>query len=228
MIATVLGPIDKSFVTGSCSAHEHLLQKPSPSDMKAIHDNPITLLSLAEARSGNGGRFAASNRLFSLDESAQEVRSLVDAGGSLVLECSTPREGRDPSGLADISARTGICIVMAAARTSKHVVSQSIVRSERGCWAVRLFSGTFMVLEQGFFVCNAVVPLACCCCAAVVPAGTRRDVHPTEPLQVTSYHTVTLIRSAGCLAAGGTHAVDREIGKYTSHVERGCSARGSH
>lgn len=138
MIATVLGPIDKSSVTGSCSAHEHLLQKPSPSDMKAIHDNPITLLSLAEARSADGRRFAASNRLFSLDESVQEVRSLVDAGGSLVLECSTPREGRDPSGLADISTRTGICIVMAASWTRKHAVSRSIVRSERGCWAARL------------------------------------------------------------------------------------------
>lgn len=138
MIATVLGPIHKSSVTGSCSAHEHLLQKPSPSDMKAIHDNPITLLSLAEARSGDGGRFAASNRLFSLDESVQEIRSLVDAGGSLVLECSTQREGRDPSGLADISTRTGICIVMAASWARKHMVSRSIVRSKRGCWAVRL------------------------------------------------------------------------------------------
>lgn len=148
MIATVLGPIDKSFVTGSCSAHEHLLQKPSPSEKKAIHDNPITLLSLAEARSGDGGRFAVSNRLFSLDESVQEIRSLVDAGGSLVLECSTPREGRDPSGLADISARTGIGIVMAASWTRKHVVSRCIVRSERGCWAVRLLCGTCMVLDE--------------------------------------------------------------------------------
>ena len=62
----------------------------------------------------------------------------MDAGGSLVLECSTPREGRDPSGLADISTRTGICIVMAASWTRKHAVSRSIVRSERGCWAARL------------------------------------------------------------------------------------------
>lgn len=131
MIATVLGPVDKSSVTGSCSAHEHLLQKPSPADIKAIQDNPITLLNLAEARScgGEGGRFTASNRLFSLDESVQEVRSLVDAGGGLVLECSTPGRGRDPSGLADISTRTGINVVMAASSTGKYVVSgQSIYR----------------------------------------------------------------------------------------------------
>lgn len=115
MIATVLGPIEVSSVTGSCSPHEHLLNKPSPSDLKALHDNPITLATLAEARSsGDTGRFAISNTLFSLDECVQELESLTDAGGGLVLACSTQREGRDPPGLAEISRRTGVHVVMAA------------------------------------------------------------------------------------------------------------------
>lgn len=114
MIATVLGPIEISSITGSCSPHEQLLQKLSPSDSKAAYGNPITLHNLANVRSSDTGRFAASNRLFSLDESVQELRSLVDAGGGLVLECSTSREGRDPSGLVEISRRTGMHIVMAA------------------------------------------------------------------------------------------------------------------
>lgn len=85
--------------------------------MKALHDNPITLANLAEIRSsGDSGRLAASNRLFSLDESVQELASLKGGGGLvvLVLECSAVSDGRDPSGLADISRRSGVSVVMAA------------------------------------------------------------------------------------------------------------------
>lgn len=57
---------------------------------------------------------APSNRLFSLDEGVQELALLKDAGGGLVLACSTAGEGRDPSGLAEISRRTGLGVVMAA------------------------------------------------------------------------------------------------------------------
>lgn len=113
MIATVLGPIEPSSVTGGCSPHEHLLQQTSPSDLKDIHDTPITLLNLGDARS-HPDHLAASNRLFSPDESVQELGALVDAGGALVLACSTVEEGRDPAGLADISRRSGVRVVMGA------------------------------------------------------------------------------------------------------------------
>ena len=101
---------------GSCCSREELLHKVSPAVMKAIHDNPITLANLAEIRSsGDSGSLAASNRLFSLDESVQELASLKDGGGLIVLECSSAiGDGRDPSGLAEISRRSGVSIVMAA------------------------------------------------------------------------------------------------------------------
>lgn len=121
MIATVLGPLDAGNITGNCCSREELLHKASPAVMKALHDNPITLANLAEIRgSGDSGRLAASNRLFSLDESVQELASLKDAGG-LVLECSAVGDGRDPSGLAEISRRSGVAVVMAASAKEKEV-----------------------------------------------------------------------------------------------------------
>lgn len=39
---------------------------------------------------------------------------MVDAGGALVLACSTVEEGRDPAGLVDISRRSGVRVVMGA------------------------------------------------------------------------------------------------------------------
>lgn len=120
MIVTALGPIEASSVKGSCSPQEHLLHKLSPSDLKAVLDAPITLANISEVRrrssaDGDGkGKFALSNRLFSMDESVQELESLADAGGGLVVACSTQQEGRDPAGLAEISRRTGMHVVMAA------------------------------------------------------------------------------------------------------------------
>lgn len=114
MIATVLSPVEAGSITGSCSCREELLHKASQAIMKTLHDNPITLGNLAEIRSsGDSGRLAASNRLFSLDESVQELASLKDGDG-LVLECSAVSDGRDPAGLAEISRRSGLRIVMAA------------------------------------------------------------------------------------------------------------------
>lgn len=114
MIATVLGPLDAGSITGRCCSREELLHKASPAIMKALHDDPITLANLAEVRSsGDRGRLAASNRLFSLDESVQELASLK-GGDGLILECSAVSDGRDPAGLAEISRRSGVSIVMAA------------------------------------------------------------------------------------------------------------------
>lgn len=137
MIPTVLGPVQAVSVTGSCSPREHLLNKPSPADLKAFHDNPITLARLAEFRSGkvSGGGATeldtASNKLFSLDECVQELASLKGVGSGLVLECSRQAEGRYPSGLAEISERSGMHIVMAA--SWRRVRAVGLVVAGGGC-----------------------------------------------------------------------------------------------
>ncbi|CAN0388561.1 unnamed protein product, partial [Ascophyllum nodosum] len=115
MIPTVLGPIEPSSVEGSCSAHEYLRYKPLPADVEVAHQNPLTLANLSNVRScGDDGRFSVSNKLFSLDESAQELAALVDASGALVVECATVGHGRDPGGLVEISRRSNVGVVMAA------------------------------------------------------------------------------------------------------------------
>lgn len=115
MIPTVLGPIESSSVTEVCSPHECLLHRPSPEDLAAINLNPITLANLSEVRSCiDEGRFSLSNKLFSLDESVQELGALEDAGGALVVACETSEDGRDPGGLAEIARRSKVGVVMAA------------------------------------------------------------------------------------------------------------------
>lgn len=115
MIPTVLGPIESSSVTEGCSPHECLLQKPSSEDLAAIKMNPLTLANLSEVRSCvDYGTFSVSNKLFSLDESVQELGALEDAGGALVVACETAEDGRDPEGLAEIARRSKVGVVMAA------------------------------------------------------------------------------------------------------------------
>lgn len=127
MIPTVLLAVAAETVAGSCSSREELLHKATTSTSStttAFHDNPITLASLCEARSsGDADRF----RLFSLDEGVQELASLKDAGGGLLVECSTAAEGRDPSGLAEISRRSGLGIVLGASCQQVWVYGCSVV-----------------------------------------------------------------------------------------------------
>ncbi len=127
-VPTVLGSVDAdaAVISGSICSREELLHRVSPAIMKTIHENPITLGNLAEVRSGgDSGRLAVSNRLFSLDESVQELASLKDVPGGeggLVLEATAAGEGRDPSGLAEISRRSGLSIVMAASVKEVHTI----------------------------------------------------------------------------------------------------------
>lgn len=130
MIPTVLLPVAADAVAGTCSSREELLHKTTTS-MTAFHENSITLASLCEARSsGDADRF----RLFSLDEGVQELASLKDAGGGLLVECSTAADGRDPSGLAEISRRSGLEIVLGASCQQVQLDGCSV------CGAVNVFA----------------------------------------------------------------------------------------
>lgn len=148
-VATVLGAVNAAIISGSISSREELLHKVSPAVMKTIHENPLTMGNLAEVRSGgDSGRLAPSNRLFSLDESVQELASLKDVpggDGGLVVEASAASEGRDPSGLAEISRRSGLSIVMAA--SVKEVCLNWVFRcvslsTSHAEWSVLLFSNS--------------------------------------------------------------------------------------
>ena len=90
MIRTVRGPIEAAEL-GVCYGHEHLLSsppEPSPDEMDFVLDDE--------------------------DAAALEMRSFRRAGGSAVVEMTTPDYGRDVAGLHRISERTGVHIVCAA------------------------------------------------------------------------------------------------------------------
>ncbi len=90
MIQTVRGPIEAAEL-GVCYGHEHLLStppEPSPEEMDFVLDDE--------------------------DAAALEMQSFRRAGGSAVVEMTTPDYGRDPAGLRRISERTGVHIVCAA------------------------------------------------------------------------------------------------------------------
>ena len=90
MIQTVRGPIGAADL-GVCYGHEHLLGSPpdpSPEEMDFVLDDE--------------------------DAAVREMRNFRRAGGSAVVEMTTPDYGRDAAGLHRISERTGVHIVCAA------------------------------------------------------------------------------------------------------------------
>lgn len=121
MIVTVLRPVDVGEVIGACSPHEHLVRNaPETTSSQSsgivgscVGDVAITLANLAEVRS-DPDRFPAAHLLSSVDECVQELEELKASGGSIVLECTTVRNGRHPTGLTEIASRTGMLVVMGA------------------------------------------------------------------------------------------------------------------
>lgn len=90
MIQTVQGPIEAAEL-GVCYGHEHLLSAPPDpflDEMDFVLDDE--------------------------DAAALEMRSFRRAGGSAVVEMTTPDYGRDVAGLRRVSERTGVHIVCAA------------------------------------------------------------------------------------------------------------------
>lgn len=103
VIQTVRGLIGAAEL-GVCYGHEHLLSgppNPSPEEMDFVLDDE--------------------------DAAALEMRSFRKAGGSAVVEMTTPDYGRDVAGLHRVSERTGVHIVCAAGY-NKDRFSASFVR----------------------------------------------------------------------------------------------------
>ena len=93
MIQTVRGPVEAARL-GVCYGHEHLLcapprlpADPSPEDMDFVLDDE--------------------------EAAVLEMQGFLKAGGSALVEMSTPDYGRDAAGLRRISERTGVHIVCA-------------------------------------------------------------------------------------------------------------------
>ncbi|MFC9357235.1 phosphotriesterase [Rhodococcus sp. NPDC057014] len=128
-IMTVLGPVDSSLI-GHTQPHEHLLcdlssaslgVQPPREELSATArsrmQTPITLENRYEIRK----TILHNENLQLTDEItiADELTDYRSAGGSAIVDATPIGLGRDPEGLARLSRRSGVHIVMGAGYYSK-------------------------------------------------------------------------------------------------------------
>lgn len=120
MVQTVLGPIDPEDL-GVTLCHEHLLID-FVGDRSALSTRagdrgrwmePISLSNLYEARS-NFELFRDSSQMLRPSDLIEAVGRFRLSGGDCIVEVTSGGLGRDPKGLQQISAASGVKVVMGA------------------------------------------------------------------------------------------------------------------
>jgi phosphotriesterase-related protein len=119
-VQTVLGPIEPATL-GLTLTHEHLLidavgSRPSPAvtaSDRAKWREPLALSNYYDQRR-NIHLYRDNLRLVSVDEAVQEGIHFKAAGGGGLVDATSVGLARDPVGLATISRRAGIHVVMGA------------------------------------------------------------------------------------------------------------------
>ena len=112
-VETVLGPVPPHDL-GPTLMHEHLLvDTRTAADKEASHAAvPLALHNYYLARRHND--HPHSLVLDSVSEAVDELAHFAAAGGRTVVEVTSVGIGRDPAGLAEISAASGVQVVMGA------------------------------------------------------------------------------------------------------------------
>ncbi|MBF8189966.1 aryldialkylphosphatase [Nonomuraea sp. K274] len=115
IVRTVLGDVDPAAL-GHTQPHEHLLSdlsRPlSPRATvgeRALDNAPITLDNHYRVRRDHTSE---DLRLDSPDVAVAELRRYAEAGGGTVVDATSIGLGRDPAGLAEVSRRSGVHVVM--------------------------------------------------------------------------------------------------------------------
>ena len=144
---TVAGPVDPATL-GVTLIHEHVLMDSLP--LLAVHGyateahGPYDVSHAAEAR-WNPGAHPDNYRVTDRELAVEELAYLVTAGGGTIVDVTPLELGRDPGGLAEVAARTGLHIVMGgghylgplhapdlAARTPADIAETLIAESRDG------------------------------------------------------------------------------------------------
>lgn len=117
IVRTVLGDVDPA-VLGHTQPHEHLLidlSRPKSTRMtvaeRALDNAPITLENYYRVRRHHTSE---DLRLFDRDVAVQELARYTAAGGGTIVDATSIGLGRDALGLAEISRRSGVHVVMGA------------------------------------------------------------------------------------------------------------------
>jgi phosphotriesterase-related protein len=221
-IQTVLGLIEPASL-GPTLMHEHLIWDIRNPEMAAASDQgpEITLCNCFRM---NYGRWKVPGNLVlrCRDTAAEEVGRLREVGGSAIVELSSGGLAPDPEGLAEVSRRTGIHVVMGCGhyvdeyqdrrndtRTVEDFAAEMIAQVTEGAWGTGVKAG--IIGEIG---CQApwtdlekrVMRGAL---LAQAETGAALNVHPgrdpDQPQEIADF-----IRAAG-------HPLDRVI---LSHIDR--------
>ncbi|MQA98322.1 MAG: aryldialkylphosphatase [Streptosporangiales bacterium] len=117
IVRTVLGDVDPSAL-GHTQPHEHLLidlSRPKttrrPVADRALDNAPITLENHYRVRRHHTSE---DLRLFDVDVAVDELARYTASGGGTIVDATSIGLGRDPRGLAEISRRSGVHVVMGA------------------------------------------------------------------------------------------------------------------
>lgn len=115
-VLTVDGPIAPSAL-GATLMHEHLLvdlRRPAhalrPGEESPERDLPLTLENLAAVRRGRPN--ADNDVIADVALAGAEAQAFADVGGGTIVDVTGAGMGRDPRGLREIAARTGLNVVM--------------------------------------------------------------------------------------------------------------------
>ena len=190
-VQTVLGPIDPAEL-GPTLLHEHILCDIRP---PAWRDGDMTGYVIAPGERfaiDYGETHAPGNLVLDrVDEAADEMAKLHAEGGRSVVDLSCGGLHPDPLGLAEVSRRSGVHIVMGcgwyvdeyqdpanAARTVDDFAAEMIAQFERGAWGTGVRAG--IIGEIG---CQAPwTALERCVMEAAVVAmratGAALTIHP--------------------------------------------------
>lgn len=114
-VRTVLGDVPAAEL-GHTQTHEHLLcdlSRPLPPDApewrRQLDDQPIRLDNYSLIRRH---RTNEDIRMTDVGDAVTEMRAYRERGGRTVVEATSVGIGRDPAGLAEVSRRTGVHVVM--------------------------------------------------------------------------------------------------------------------
>jgi phosphotriesterase-related protein len=119
-VQTVLGLVEPDHI-GIASTHEHLLLDmigdrpfaalPTDPVERAIALEPVALSNLWWIRQ-NYARSRANVALDEPDVAVAELRRFAEVGGATIVDATPPDLGRNPTALAELSAASGVHIVM--------------------------------------------------------------------------------------------------------------------
>lgn len=194
IVRTVLGDVDPS-VLGHTQPHEHLLvdlsrPKTTRTDAtrRAFDNAPITLENYSYIRRHHT---TEDLRIFDKDVAVAELARYTAAGGGTIVDATSIGLARDPRGLAEISRRSGVHVVMGAgfyfkdyhpadvaARTREELTAEIVADVRTGVDGTGIRSGLIGEIGLSHPLHPDEDKVLRAACAAQLETGAALMIHP--------------------------------------------------